>query len=452
MENYIRRVRVSGLFEQETELVIDFDQSINCIYGVNGTGKTALINLIVNALKVNIQEDSNEATVCITVKKEGDDVNYIFLNSYEYKPDFMIGNNNVYKVVSGRTYIPTNEIRRNQQLTFGSDASEQSYFFPTVILKRIIMSHVSLTYVPLLRNSSSYDYRIAASELRRHRIPEDEISEIIDPNNRVLKELQEEFSKRYASAQSEIARRLESLSSIIFEKLLLEISIVDESNDATDFVDNLLKTNRIDCDDTKIESVISQIRDLNLNIPEAKIREHYQTWSEIQSKLLQTNKSLREINKSVSEEEKENVYSKYSEAYFNLVASARVYKKLEDAINEIEKVHLSKQFFLSPFVRFKLEINQFLSGGKNFTFDDSGAFIFTNKDRNLDISKLSSGEKHLIAILGRVCFSSFSGTSTFIARIIFASRMAKENFTSYSTPITEHPSYCRNPRTSNHLK
>ena len=112
---------------------------------------------------------------------------------------------------------------------------------------------------------------------------------------------------------------------------------------------------------------------------------------------------------------KHKAIQEYSEAYYKVISYYNVHNKLEDAIQEIQKVHFSKQIVLSPFNKFKEEINRFFSKSKKFTFDDSGEFEFSNNGRILDISKLSSGEKHLIAILGRVTFSSFSETSTFIA-------------------------------------
>lgn len=431
MGNYIRRVRVSELFDQNSELVVDFDQSINCIYGVNGTGKTVFINLIVNALKVNISEllatpflsitiltssdGKKQPENFLTVEKRGDDISYFFHNDYECVTPLRLGGVNPYKVKKGIRYVPDRNQRRLGSRVVTTEFGEDVLLVPIRALKVVLMSHLSLTYVPLLRHSDSYDYRIAASELRRQRMPEEAIGEIVDPNIRVLKELQEEFSRRYASAQSDIARRLESLSSIIFEKLLFGEGNEEGTNKATSFIAKLLRTGRIDGDDSKIESVISQINDLHLKIPEEKIRENYQSWIKMQKNVLEARDALSNISQDISEDEKENVSSKYSEAYFNLFASARLYKKLENAIEEIQKVHLSKQLVLSPFNLFKKEINQFLSGTKEFTFDDSGEFQFSNNGQNLDIANLSSGEKHLVAILGRVSFSSSTGTATFIA-------------------------------------
>lgn len=429
MGNYIRRVRVTELFDQDTELVVDFDQSVNCIYGANGTGKTVLINLIVNAFKVNISDllrapfasitiltsadGKNKPENFVTVNKQGDEITYTFFKNQTHISYTRFDHENpiTYEFLEGISYTPSSAIRRHKSRNALFDLDDEIKTINIGVLKQILMNQVSLTYVPLLRHSDSYDYRPTL----RHGMPDDEFTDFIDPNVRVLKGLQEEFSKRYASAQSAIARRLESLSSIIFEKLLFSDDALEEESRATSLLQKLMSNKVVDEDESKVESVISQIHDLHLDITENKIRNHYNSWHAVQRNLIDTYQAQLAMDENTSNEERNDLITKYSKAYYNLIALTNVHNKLEEAIEEIRKVHLSKQLVLGPFNLFKSEINRFLSGNKTFNFDDSGEFEFSNNGRILEISKLSSGEKHLIAILGRVTFSSFSGTSTFIA-------------------------------------
>ncbi len=55
MDYYIRRVSIDGLFEEGNDYRIDLSEGCNCIYGGNGTGKTTIINLIVNSLNVELE-------------------------------------------------------------------------------------------------------------------------------------------------------------------------------------------------------------------------------------------------------------------------------------------------------------------------------------------------------------------------------------------------------------
>ena len=435
MSNYIRKVIVCRLFDQDADLTIEFNQSVNCIYGANGTGKTVLINLIVNSFRVNVfdllrtpfssitiftaNDGKERAEKFVTVEKVGDEINYVFYKKHSLKYESSIDNDEEFNVLKQIRYRPTTKgLRQTSLRTVKSDENIDINLIPAMILRKVIMNQVSLTYVPLLRHSDSQDYRISERDLHRQIGHDSERNEIVDPNVRVLKGLQDEFSRKYASAQSDIARRLESLSSTIFEKLLLSENENTLPNTSTKIINDLHTKGEVNIEQSKVDSVISQISDLHLNIPENKIRNHYDSWYGIQADFIKKNKILDEsTNKDSgdSDEIKHKAIKEYSEAYYKVISYYNVHNKLEDAIKEIQKVHLSKQLVLSPFNKFKEEINRFLSKSKKFTFDDSGEFEFSNNGRILDISKLSSGEKHLIAILGRVTFSSFIETSTFIA-------------------------------------
>lgn len=430
MENYIRRVRVCGLFEQEQDMVVDFDQSINCIYGMNGTGKTVLINLIVNVFRANRGEliaspfssitiltaadGKKQPEIFVTVTKYHNQISYTFNSDYLVDSNIHFKNRKV-KIEKGVNYF----IEANQNPKFNINIGESENKIKTIprnMLLDIMSNHVSLTYVPLLRHSyrSTYNEQAQFNFSNSRLNIENESNDIYDPNTNIIAEIQDEFARRYASSLSVISRKLESLSSIIFVKLLLE----EDSNKGplkeSAYINSLLSKGEID-DSVNVELVISQIRDLNLDIKDSMIREHYRQWIEIQTGLLKSHKKLIGMNDgNKTDIEKQQILSEYSESYYKLLSSRKLYNKLESAIEEIKSVYLKKQLVLSPFNMFKNEINNFLSDSKRFDFSDAGEFIFTNNSRPLHISKLSSGEKHLIAILGRVSFSA-SNMSTFIA-------------------------------------
>lgn len=427
MKNYIRRVRVNGLFEQDNELVIDFSQAVNCIYGINGTGKTELINLIVNVLGANKLEliNSSFSSITILTSEEGKKQPEILVTVEKFGNQIYYSFNNDYSI-SIKGELKQRKIRLKKGIKYLLESKSIFNMFTGEIEKNIISKQnlidifsqsTSLTYVPILRYSYQTTY-IENSQIKlkyyRNSIQRDiEPEESLDLNSIVIEEIQDEFSKRYASAQSTISNKLESLSSVIFQKLLLEDELEKGPLKENAYINSLLAKNKIE-DEVNIDDVISQINDLNLNIDENLIKEHYKQWKKIQLTLLTSYDKFISLNKNVTTEERQSAANEYSQAYYKLLSSRKLYNKLESAIEEIKSVYLKKQIALSPFNMFKEEINNFLNTNKHFDFTDSGEFTFTNNGRPLKISKLSSGEKHLIAILGRVCFSA-SDMSIFIA-------------------------------------
>lgn len=228
-------------------------------------------------------------------------------------------------------------------------------------------------------------------------------------SDKFIDTIQEEFSKQYASAQSTIARKLEKLSSTILEKLLFSSEELDAMQFNKD-VDKLFAAGKPDESSLKMSKLVNQIKDLDLNIPIERISEHYSSWTKIQKRLLEANIAF----KKASENEREDSFTEYTSAYFDFVQKVALYNKLQEAITEIEKVYLEKSIYLKKFEQFKDAINDFLSDSKMFYYDDDGTFRFTNNGRPVNLQHLSSGEKHLIAILGHLCTST-SDSSVFIA-------------------------------------
>lgn len=415
MNRYIRRVRVTGLFNQSKSLVMDFEKDLNCIYGFNGTGKTVLIDLIVNVLKCNIDALRNTPFYSITlltsskkqpekfltVSNEFDDVYYEFHNDYEVEDssnlEYRLFRNNI-KINKDIKYVITSKGLSNKRnltklLRYNEDSKIES--ITPNILKSVISGVIGITYVPLRRYN---DEVCSKSKMERER-----------SSDSFLTFIQEEFSKQYAAAQSGIARNLETLSSTILEKLLLNQN-EREYNYYYKDVEKLIKKGKPEESSFKMSQVASQIKELKLDISIERIQEHYNSWYEVQMELINCRKRLNEKKDEVDHDS----FQKYTEAFFNYVAKIGMYNKLQEALVLIEKVYYKKYLYLMKFENFKHAINDFLSETKQFSYDDDGTFRFQNNGRTVKIEHLSSGEKHLIAILGYLCISG-NDSSVFIA-------------------------------------
>ncbi|WP_086970204.1 AAA family ATPase [Vibrio coralliirubri] len=416
MSKYIRRVRVNGLFEPENNLLIDFDNQLNCVYGYNGTGKTVLLDLITNVLNVNIPQlqrspfesitilisESKKPTKFVTVYNKLDDIYFEFHCDIEISSEVPSPFKRTTKIKKGELY--TGYSRRDMHTHRMRNPQVLSSALSVDVLKKAMAHEIAITYVPLLRigeNNTSNNSHDRGS-------------------NRYLSTIQEEFSKQYAFAQSSIARKLEDLSSSILEKLFIR---KDDSVNAQyeKMARKLIRTKKLELGTYELENVLTQIESLDLKIPTNVIEEHYLAWENIQKNLLDASINLDEINnkgnvehKDFDEKKIKDVYTAYTKAYFTYLSTVGTYKKIQDAITEIEAVYYERSLLLTKFEDFKFAINDFLSSGKEFTFDDDGTFIFSNKGRPVKMIHLSSGEKNLIAILGHLCTSN-TESSVFIA-------------------------------------
>jgi hypothetical protein len=422
MERYIKRVRVEGMFDSRSELVVDFSPTDNCIFGINGSGKTVLINLIVASIQCDIEALSKLPFSSIRVitsptggKKE---LSFFTVTKTSFGATYVFHEDIAVETSAWtlrQTKLATEVTKDKPYKVYTRQTRSEDNLTRKFMLKRLIGAIIPFTYIPLLRIHDTVSHSDSALhyEMRRQRLSEREISEVLDPNIRVLKGLQEEFSSRYTAAQTRIASELESLKTSIFEKLLFVGEGVRE--DAEEYVSKFMSSKGKGEDDgRRADDVVSQIKDLNLDIPEVKVRKHFEIWGGMKEALLNAY-DAHSKNKVDSNDFSQEDFKAYSRAYFNLIASVPQFKTFDEAIKLIGDVQSRKGEWLLNFNNFKREVNSFLPQGKEFEFGDAGQFVLKNSGNTLELNDLSSGEKHILAILGRVCLSSFSGSSVFIA-------------------------------------
>ncbi|MCE7661338.1 AAA family ATPase [Vibrio fluvialis] len=406
MEYYIRRVRVNGLFNENNNLTVDFEKGVNCIYGYNGTGKTVLINLIVHALNANVTElrriPFDSLTILISKKKQAEKfisvfnrpegINYIFhMEIQESLTSWRFGSQIQRRRMSIEKETPYSITTRPLD---PRDTSRITPMTARILIKNV----VSTTFVPLVRANLEAARRNQAKYID---------GQEIEYKNTLLSSIQDEFSRQYASAQSNIARKLESLSSDILEKLFLSPQDNNHKKYSHE-INQLLDRGQPESHNSKMKDVTTQIRDLKLDIPIQIIEDHYKTWEGVQNELIQANEEYKNKPSDIDS------VNRYSAAYINFATTFGMYKKLQDAISQIEVVYHKKYLSLNKFEKFKSAINEFLSDNKKFNFDDDGTFNFTHNGKPVQLEHLSSGEQQLIAILGRLCTATDS-SSTFIA-------------------------------------
>lgn len=149
MDNYIRKLQVKSLFEAKTNLNVDFDEKINCLFGVNGSGKTTIISILVASMFCDIAKlitlPFSEVSIFIAPTKKKKAKLFFKVTKLE----------NTIEYCFNTEYYETGN-SENKQLMFDSsrfskrDIERQDEKKKTVILN-LINSQVSTTYVPLSR-------------------------------------------------------------------------------------------------------------------------------------------------------------------------------------------------------------------------------------------------------------------------------------------------------------
>lgn len=400
MDNYIRKVDVSGLFGNR-KISIDFDEHVNCIYGVNGSGKTTLINLIVACLSCDVMKlkSVEYKTVKISLSESGKKRAKIFLV--------------VEKTNDGRIMY---ECEREGIKTFLDETEDE---FPLLVeqgkkeVVSAIKKYITLDYVPLTRMQEADIYDLNRQDeymlmrsLRAHRVGNDDISYILDPSKRMLVNLEKEFKELHSKVQNKSNQNLEELRGEIVSKVLINKELVEGALFARqDMFD--VSTESMSHED--VENISKKFTSARININRKSIVEHFS----LMDGLIKELDSLKIRMAKNDDENDDEIQHDFSSKFFQVLSLMPLYNKVSEIIDEINKTEEIKELNFSVFTNITRVINDFLIN-KSFCFTDLGGFSIKCGERDISLEDLSSGEKHMIALLGRVAISENEG-SVFVA-------------------------------------
>lgn len=418
MDFYIRKVLINDLFEANNNYKIDLFQGCNCIFGGNGTGKTTIINLIVNCLNVEVESIAKTpfSSIMIQLAKSGQSRAFKFLRvSKQYDQ-------------SASSTAVTYEIEGRQPFTFTVSSRArcmEPYSEIVEDIKNHIYELVNLTHVPLLRmhDSELFSMRDERDEflhsaLRSRNLSSAQINEIFDPSARVLNSLQRQFTAEANEARKSITEKLEILKSKIIEKVMIDESLVKLSAKAMSRVNKALTSKLEDVD---VSAYIKKFQEARISVPEEKIREHFVTWKKLNDGVRDTFKEMeeaRQLRESKNTESAKKIYQEavtdFNTSYFSLIAMANFNDRFLSITEDVEHMQLEKFELTKSFRDYEKEINSYLAPRKAFSITEDGMFRVRSKQRKIELSDLSSGEKHIVTILGKAALSRKDG-AVFIA-------------------------------------
>jgi predicted ATPase len=419
MEYYIKRVLITGLFEKNNNYKIDFSEGCNCIYGGNGTGKTTIINLIVNSLNVELESLARTPfdTLSILLAKTG---------QVRPRKFFTLTRTVNFNTSSVDNFHLKYEIEGEEVKSFDiqsriySDRIEEIYGDASDKLKQILQDKVKLTHVPLLRmhDSELFGVRDERDEfflasLRHRKVSQKQITEIIDPSVRVLNSLQRQFIGEANEARKKITEKLEGLKSTIIEKVMIDENFVKQVSKAFSKVSKAIKS---EVEDINVTAYVSKLREAKINVPENKIYEHFEIWKKLNDNVKKDFEYMDSLDKddSISEKKKFDASQKFNASYFSLFAMTHFHDRFMSIVNDVESMQSEKLDLTKSFREYQEEVNYYFYDRKKFVLNEDGRFQVFSGNRPIQLSELSSGEKHILTILGRAALSSNEG-AVFVA-------------------------------------
>ncbi len=360
--NYIDYVKIDGFWGDKT-VEIDFDKDINFIIGVNGSGKTTFINLVVATLMLDfpvldrIQYDK----VHVRLRSFHNNKFKPFIEIEKKKSDLTPYPQIVFRIkTSSKEKIkeyPLNEIEEENLFRYRSEFAHQRLMgrrrreYDEDIYEQI-KSLININWLSIHRVSN-----------RNSREENNESS--VDQK---IKELNNSFLRYFSVLQRQAASETESFQRFIFLSLL-----ADESQEELFKVLNTIKSSD---EQRYLKDIFSEFK-----LPERsyakKLDKHFESYDKSINKFkLKERLDVNDLSFLIGTRRIHGVVQKWSE----LISKQKEIFKYRDTFLEV--------------------VNGLLQRKKLIFSERNELLIETESGKKFPLQHLSSGEKQLIIILG----------------------------------------------------
>lgn len=374
-------LRVIKLYENY-DYYVKFNKDITLLYGLNGCGKTTILNMITAIITGKLYKlfTYNFNNIELTYYDENNPDKLYKINIYKKEVDkieikFKKHNTSIVKL-----QIPEDRKRRVNGV---EDIYFEEYGILNEIRKEFNYVYLALNRAISLSDSDDYYY----FPRRRYFLEEDDIiePEIIDPEIRYIENL---ISKKYTTANS-----LTNAISNEFRNLILKSSL--NVNVQTDFEKILSDFNGIGFSKNDILSIKdSYIKILDdLKILSKGEKDQYNIFFDNYVKRI---KSLKK--KPIPLDEMFGLFIEHNEM-----------KKIQGIVNIAADTEKQKALIMHPIELFLNTVNEFISSSdlkKKIDININGRIYFSSENSNqkLSIQLLSSGERQLLVFFANLIF------------------------------------------------
>lgn len=360
--NYLDTVDIEG-FWGEHNLHFDFNDDVNFVIGINGSGKTTIINLIVAGLTASFTELDRLEFSRLTIKLKS--------NASRRKPVISI-------TKKPRKDVPFSSI----EYSIAPSSSERPTVFPLdeyeeqIMLRRMPRRYLERElYKRHGRSMSSVlsDYvrvswlSVHRSALDKYDSREEQFDSTVDLR---LKQLTESLVRYFSTLGKQGSAELENFQKAVFLSMLFRKG-----------GQSFLSSNRLDLAQEKeaLEIIFSQF-----NVPQSEFKKrldaHFRALSKAREKLSLPREDMTLDTGDIS----------------ILIGTERI----EDIVQEWEKITEKRKEIFEPRDRFLQIVNSMLQRKSIDINDQNELRVITQSGKQLPIYQLSSGEKQLLIVLG----------------------------------------------------
>ncbi|MCF5901218.1 AAA family ATPase [Aeromonas veronii] len=356
---YIERVTVEGFWGDRT-LDFGFNEDVNFIIGINGSGKTTAINIVVAALTANFSELDRLEFSKITIR--------LTSSQNRKKPSIIINKNQGINSAFPSIDYQIRYSASDKPINISLDTYEEQMMLRRY--PRHIVEH------EFYRRNAHSATKFLSELVNISWLSVNRSSQIIDENDRnessvdrKLKELSDRLVRYFSVLGKKASEEFESFQKEVFLSLLFKKSSKPFFSAAKEL--------EIDKEKEALRGIFSQFK-LTPKDFQTRINSHFDALEKAKEKLNSENVGLSTTDISV------------------LIGSERI----EYIVDEWAKSISKRDDIFEPRDTFLKIINSMMQR-KHFSINSQNEIqITTQSGKNLSIYKLSSGEKQLLIVLG----------------------------------------------------
>ncbi len=360
--NYIEKVTIEGFWGERT-LTFDFNDDVNFIIGINGSGKTTAVNIVVAALTADFSELDSLEFSKIEIKLRS--------KKSRKKPSVVITKNNTKEQPFASIEYEIKESASDKPYTLSLDEFEEQMMlrrYPKHIMERELYRRHGSNIASILNKLVNVSW-LSVHRASMSRNEDERYESTVD---RKLKELSNRLVRHFSTLNKAGSELVENFQKKVF------LSMLYRKNNKPLFAE--VKGIKLEEEKKALEGIFSQFKVPSKDF-QSKLDNHFDALKTAKNKLL----GLGEGKETLSTQD------------ISVLMST---EQIDYIVDEWNRLLEERKAILEPKDTFLSIINAMMQR-KEFSINSQNELqVTTQSGKNLPIHRLSSGEKQLIIVLG----------------------------------------------------